>query len=116
MVPGPRTCEHARVLNSRRFLIIVAGVIAVAAGGLEVDGAGAASKIKQCGHVDGTVAVTVTKGNVSCKAARAVARAWDRKTTVPDGYHCKTHRINVGSGRYGVCKKGTMKSVTVTPE
>lgn len=74
---------------SRRFLIVVAGVIAVAAGGAEVDGAGAASKIKQCGHVDGTVAVTVTKGNVTCKTARAVGRAWDRRTTVPNGYHSR---------------------------
>lgn len=88
----------------------------MSAGGVGVSGASASAKLVQCGHVDGTVAVTVTKGNVSCKTARAVARAWDRKTSVPDGFHCKTHRIEAGSGRFGVCKKGTTKSVTVTPE
>ncbi len=102
--------------NSRRFLIVVAALMAITAGGVAVSGASASSKIKQCGHVDGTVAVAVTKGNVSCRTARAVATAWDRTTPIPDGYHCKTHRVNAGSGRYGVCKKGTMKSVTVTPE
>jgi hypothetical protein len=104
------------MLKSRRFLIVAAGVIAVACGGVEVSGASASSKIKQCGHVDGTVAVTVTKGKVSCKNARAVAKAWDNKKTVPDGFHCKTHRSSAGSGHFGVCKKGTKKSVTVTPE
>ncbi len=104
------------MLNARRFLIVAAGVIAVAAGGVEAGGASASSRIKQCGHVDGTVAVTVTKGNVSCSTARAVARAWDRKTSVPDGYRCKTHHVMAGSGRFGVCTKGTGKSVTVTPE
>lgn len=98
------------------LLIVAAGVVAVAAGGVGVTGASASSKYKQCGHVDGTVAVTVTKGTVSCKTARAVARAWDRRTTVPDGYHCRTHRVNAGSGHYGVCKKGTTKAVVVTPE
>lgn len=104
------------MLNSRRFLIVAAGVIAVAVGGVEVSGASASPNHKQCGHVDGTVAVTVTKGNVSCKTARAVARAWDKRTTAPDGYHCRTHRVNAGSGHYGVCKKGSTKSVAVTPE
>jgi hypothetical protein len=104
------------MLKSRRFLIVAASVIAVAAGGVGVSVASASSKHKQCGHVSGTVAVTVTKGNVSCKTARAVARAWANSTTVPNGYHCKTHRVNAGSGHYGVCKKGTSKSVTVTPE
>jgi len=104
------------MLSSRRFLIVVAGVAALAAGGVGVSGASASSKLKQCGHVDGTVAVTVTKGNVSCTTARAVGRAWDRKTAVPDGYVCKTHHVEAGSGRFGVCKKGTTKSVTVTPE
>ncbi len=97
-------------------MIVVAGVIAVTAGGIEVSGASASSNVKQCGHVDGTVAVTVTRGNVSCRTARVVARAWDSKKPVPDGYRCKTHRVNAGSGRYGVCRKGTTKSVTVTPE
>ncbi len=104
------------MLNGRRFLIVAAGVIALACGGVEVTGASASSTIKQCGHVDGTVAVTVTNGRVSCKTARAVARAWDKKTTVPDGFHCKTHRSGAGSGHFGVCKKGTKKSVTATPE
>jgi hypothetical protein len=104
------------MLNSRRFLIVAAGVIAIAVGGVEAGGATASSKLKQCGHVDGTVAVTVTKGRVSCKTARAVAKAWDRNTNVPNGFHCKTHRSNAGSGHFGVCKKGTKKSVTVTPE
>jgi hypothetical protein len=115
-VLGPLGCDPTRMLNSRRFLIVAASVTAVAAGGVGVGAASASSKLKQCGHVDGTVGVTVTKGNVSCKTARAVGRAWDRKTTVPDGFHCKTHRIQAGSGRYGVCKKGTKDSVTVNPE
>jgi hypothetical protein len=105
------------MFNSRRFLIVAAGVIAIAAGGVEATGATASSsKLKQCGHVDGTVAVTVTHGTVSCKTARAVAKAWDRKKTIPDGYRCKTHRVNAGSGHYGVCKKGAGKTVQVTPE
>ena len=66
--------------------------------------------------MDGTVAVTVTKGNISCSTARAVAKAWDKKKTVPNGYHCKTHSVNAGSGHYGVCKKGTTKTVVATPE
>jgi hypothetical protein len=112
----PLGWEYVRVLRSRRFVLIAAGVIALACGGVEVGSASASSKIKQCGHVDGTVAVTVTKGNVSCKTARAVGRAWDRNTTVPDGFRCRTHRVQAGSGRYGVCKKGSSKSVTVNPE
>jgi hypothetical protein len=102
--------------TSRRFLIVAAGVVALACGGAEVTGASASSKTKQCGHVDGTVAVTVTKGSVSCKTARAVAKAWDKKKPVPDGFRCKTHKSNAGSGHFGVCKKGTKKSVTATPE
>jgi isocitrate lyase len=104
------------MLNSGRLLIAAAAVIAVAAGGAGVTGADASSNYKQCGHVDGTVAVTVTKGNVSCSTARAVAKAWDKKKTVPNGFHCKTRSSNAGSGHYGVCKKGTTKTVVVTPE
>jgi hypothetical protein len=104
------------MLHSRRFPIVAAGVTALAFAGVQVSGASASAQITQCGHVDGTVAVTVTKGRVSCRTARAVARAWDRKTPVPDGFHCKTHRSDAGSGRFGVCKKGTEKSVTATPE
>jgi hypothetical protein len=104
------------MLNSRRFLISATAVIAVAAGGAGVTGADASPNYKQCGHVDGTVAVTVTKGNVSCSNARAVAKAWDKKKTVPHGFHCTTHSSNAGSGHYGVCKKGTTKRVVVTPE
>ena len=110
------TCHHPRMLNSRRFLIAAAGVIAVAGGGAGITAADASSKVKQCGHVDGTVAVTVTKGNVSCRTARAVAKAWDMKKTVPDGFRCKTHSSNAGSGHYGVCTKGTTKRVVATPE
>ena len=104
------------MLNSRRFLIAAAGAIAVAAGGAGVTGADASSKYKQCGHVDGTVAVTVTKGNISCSTARAVAKAWDKTKTVPDGFHCTTHMSNAGSGHYGVCKKGATETVVATPE
>jgi isocitrate lyase len=104
------------MLNSGRLLIAAATVIAVAAGGAGVTGADASSNYKRCGHVDGTVAVTVTKGNVSCSTARAVAKAWDKTKTVPNGFHCKTHSSNAGSGHYGVCKKGTTKTVVATPE
>jgi hypothetical protein len=104
------------MLNSRRFLIAAASVIAVAAGGAGATGAAASPSFRQCGHVDGTVAVTVTKGNVSCSTARAVAKAWDKMKTVPHGFHCTTHSSNAGSGHYGVCKKGTGKKVVATPE
>lgn len=100
--------------NSRRFLIAAASAAAVVAGGTEI--AGASTSYKQCGHVDGTVAVTVLKGNVSCKTARAVANAWANKKTVPSGFHCKTKTSNAGSGHYGVCTKGTTKKIQATPE
>jgi hypothetical protein len=104
------------MLNSRRFLMAAAGAAAIAAGATGVTGASASGSVKQCGHVDGTVAVTVTKGIVSCTTARAVARAWDRKTAVPSGFHCRTRTSNAGSGHFGVCKKGTTKTVVATPE
>jgi hypothetical protein len=103
------------MLNSRRFLIAAAGVVAVAAGGAGATGAGASPDLKQCGHVAGTVAVTVVKGNVSCTTARAVAKAWANGKTVPSGFHCKTKTSNAGSGHYGVCTKGT-KKIQATPE
>ncbi len=97
-------------------MIAAAGVAAVAAGGAGVTGATAASGFKECGHVYGTVGVTVTKGHVSCKTARAVANAWAMEKRIPDGFHCKTHRSNAGSGHYGVCTKGKTESLQATPE
>jgi hypothetical protein len=104
------------MLKPSRFLIAAASAIAVAVGGAGVGIAGAHSSHKQCGRVDGTVAVTVTKGNVSCPTARAVAKAWAKKQTIPHGFHCVTHKSNAGSGHYGVCKKGATKRVQATPE
>jgi hypothetical protein len=104
------------MLNPSCFLIATATLIAAAAGSAEFAGANAiASRYKQCGHVDGTVAVSV-KGNVSCKTARAVAKAYDKGHNNTFGFHCKTHASNAGSGHYGVCKKGTEKRIVVTPE
>jgi hypothetical protein len=102
------------MLNSHRFLIVAASAAALAAGGVEI--AGAHPSFKQCGHVDGTIAVTVTKGDVSCKTARAVAKAWANRTTPPSGFHCRTYSSHAGSGHYGICRKGTTKIVHITPE
>lgn len=104
------------MLKSSRLLIAAASAIAVAVGGAGVGVAEAHSSHKQCGRVAGTVAVTVTKGRVSCRTARAVAKAWAKKQSIPDGFHCATHRSNAGSGHYGVCKKGATKRVRATPE
>jgi hypothetical protein len=108
------------MLRSRRFLTAVGGTAALAAGGAGFAGgvalAGAHPSFKQCGHIAGTIAVTVTKGDVSCRTARAVAKAWANRTTPPSGFHCKTYSSHVASGHYGICKKGTTKIVHITPE
>jgi L-fucose isomerase-like protein len=100
--------KHLRLLAAATATI---GLFAVAESG----SAGASASLKQCGHVDGTVAVTVLKGTVSCKTARAVAKAYDKQHTIPSGFTCKRHKVNAGAGYYAVCKKGT-KSIQVTPE
>jgi hypothetical protein len=106
-----------RMANTRRALKLAAAATATA-GLLAVSGsgpAGASPLLKQCGHVDGTVAVTVTKGSVSCATARAVAKAWDKQHKPPSGFTCKTHKSDAGSGHFGVCKKGST-SIEATPE
>jgi hypothetical protein len=100
--------RHLRLLAAATATI---GLFAVSESG----SAGASSYLKQCGHVDGTVAVTVKAGTVSCKTARSVAKDYDNGNKNPLGFHCKRHAVNAGAGYYAVCKKGG-KSVQVTPE
>jgi hypothetical protein len=72
------------------------------------------AKTHNCGDVRGNVAVVV-KGNVSCKAAKQVAKTWLNKKKQTTGFACHRKKTNAGSGFQGICVKGTRR-VMIIPE
>jgi hypothetical protein len=72
------------------------------------------TKVHQCGNVHHNLAV-MTKGKVSCKTAKNVARAWIKGKHRSRGFRCVKLTVPVGAGYQVACKNGS-KKILIIPE
>ena len=72
------------------------------------------TKVHQCGNVNHNLAV-MTKGKVSCKTAKNVARAWIKGKRRSSGFRCVKITVPVGAGYQVACKNGS-KKILIIPE
>ncbi len=109
---GPRRVRRSGALlrNIVMFLAITA-VLAVPAVAVAHS---QRTKVHQCGNVNHNLAV-MTKGKVSCKTAKNVARSWIKGKHRSRGFRCVKLTVPVGAGYEVACKKGS-KKILIIPE
>ena len=104
---------------SRRLVLrlLLAGCLLAMLSGTSLAETGIApAKMRLCGHVDGTVVISVDRGTVPCATARKVARRYlNQQQNHPLGYTCRRYTIDVAAGFYAKCRKGA-NVVHITPE
>jgi len=104
--------------NSKSLRVLPAAVFVTAASVLSA-GTGVAAvqrdsaELTQCGHVDGTIAVTTH--DVRCATGRAVAKSYVAGTHHLQGFTCKRHKVNVAAGWNATCTR-RQAIIYVTPE